>query len=101
LTPAHVVRSIQVSSTSQHTTDNRREQKMNLQEFKSYIKTINDAQIDAIFDEISDKMKRARNPQVKLGYAMALDELVIEKNLKRYDVPCDLTDDELLAELLA
>jgi len=74
---------------------------MNLQEFKSYIKTINVSQIDAIFDEISAKMKRARNPQIKLGYAMALDELVIEKNLKRYDAPCDLTDDELLAELLA
>jgi hypothetical protein len=74
---------------------------MNLQEFKSYIKTINVEQIDAIFDEISAKMKRARNSQVKLGYAMALDELVIEKNLKRYDAPCDLTDDELFAELLA
>jgi hypothetical protein len=74
---------------------------MNLKEFKSYIKTINVEQIDAIFDEISAKMKRARNPQVKLGYAMALDELVIEKNLKRYDAPCDLTDDELFAELLA
>ena len=75
-------------------------QKMNLQEFKSYIKTINAEQIDAIFDEISAKMKRARNPQVKLGYAIAIDELVIAKNLKLNPVD-DVTDDELYADLLA
>ena len=73
---------------------------MNLQEFKFYIKTINVEQIDAIFDEISAKMKRARNPQMKLGYAIALDELVIAKNLKLNPVD-DVSVDELYADLLA
>lgn len=73
---------------------------MNLQEFKSYIKTINISQIDAIFDEISAKMRRARNPQVKLGYAMALDELVIAKNIKLNPVD-NVSVDELYADLLA
>lgn len=73
---------------------------MNLQEFKSYIKTINVEQIDAIFDEISEKMKRALSPQVKLGYAMALDELVIEKNLKLNPVD-NVSVDELYADFLA
>jgi L-cysteine desulfidase len=91
------VRSIQFSSTSQQTD---RSQKMNLQEFKSYIKTINVEQIDAIFDEISEKMKRALSPQVKLGYAMALDELVIEKNLKLNPVD-NVSVDELYADFLA
>jgi hypothetical protein len=74
--------------------------KMNLKEFKSYIKTIDVEQIDAIFDEISAKIKRARSPQVKLGYAMALDELVIVKNLKLNPVD-NVSVDELYADLLA
>lgn len=72
---------------------------MNFQDFKSYIKTLDSSKLDEIFDELNSKLKRARNPQVRLGYAMAIDEVVIEKNLKRYDAPSVLSVDELFSEL--
>lgn len=75
---------------------------MNLETFKTHIKTVNHETLDAYFDEITGKMHRARDPQRKLGYAMALDELVIEAgNRKQGEVECSLSDDELLEQLAA
>jgi hypothetical protein len=53
------------------------------------------------------KLFRARDPRIKLGYAMALDALAQESEMRRRGyAPHDgdtetMTDNELLAELMA
>ena len=74
---------------------------MNLAQFKTHIRSISVKELDAYFDELTLKLSRARSPQVKLGYSIALAELVIEKGLRKYSSADDkeMTLDEILAEL--
>lgn len=72
---------------------------MNLTSFEKYIKTVTKKELDAIFASESERLKRARSPASRLGIAMALDMLVIESNMRKPHPPCELTEDELLAEL--
>jgi hypothetical protein len=78
---------------------------MNLNEFKVWIKTVSGEVLDSTFDEISAKLGKARNPAIKAGYAIALDELALEKDFRRAgygpitDADRAITDDELFAEL--
>ena len=77
---------------------------MNLIAFRRHIKTVDHATLDAYFDQISADAKRARSPARKLGYALALDALVIESRLRKTAPSADasaMTDDESLAELAA
>lgn len=77
---------------------------MNMQQFKTHIRTIPVEALDDYFDQISAKMNRARNQNYRLGYALALDELVIEKNLRQFTLcPASeaMSDDQLLAALSA
>lgn len=82
-----------------------------LSEFRVHITRQPKATLDAYFSEIEGKMHRARAADIKLGYALALDALVQEAEMRARgyaapdgDAPSrldDLTDDELLAELTA
>jgi hypothetical protein len=45
-------------------------------------------------------MQRARNPQIRLGYALIIENLELQKFIKTTE-PCDMSDEELLAELTA
>ena len=74
--------------------------KMTLEQIINQIRKMDVATIDATHDDITKKMKRARNPQIRLGYAIILENLELQKFIKTTE-PCDLTDDELLAELAA
>lgn len=80
---------------------------MNLNQFKVYIKSVSNKELDSLFDEISAKHAKARKLDIIAGYAIALDELALEKDFRRAGYgPIDpetakMTDDELLAELLA
>lgn len=53
-----------------------------LDTFKKYIKTIPKVELDQIFDELTEKCLRARSPARKLGYALMLDECVIEAQMR-------------------
>lgn len=74
---------------------------MNMQQFKTHIRSVTIEELDTYFDQISAKLDRARNPQIIAGYAIALDELVIEKGMRKYDTDKynELTLDEILEEL--
>ena len=82
-----------------------------LSEFRVHITRQPKATLDAYFSDIQSKMHRARAADIKLGYAMALDALVQEAEMRARgyaapdgDAPSsldDLSDDELLAELMA
>lgn len=56
---------------------------MNLNEFKSWIKTVSVETLDSTFNEIFVKYNNARNPAIIEGYAIALDELILEKDFRR------------------
>lgn len=73
---------------------------MTLEQIVNQIRQMDVATIEATHDDITKKMKRARNPQIRLGYAIILENLEFQKFVKTTE-PCDLTDDELLAELAA
>lgn len=73
---------------------------MTLEQIVNQIRQMDVATIEATHDDITKKMKRARNPQIRLGYAIILENLELQKFIKTTE-PCDLTDDELLAELAA
>lgn len=73
---------------------------MTLEQIINQIRKMDVATIDATHDDITKKMKRARNPQIRLGYAIILENLELQKFIKTTE-PCDLTDDELLAGLAA
>lgn len=74
---------------------------MNLQAFRAHVKTVSIETLDTYFDQITAKAAKARAPAVRLGYALALDELVIEKAMRAYDNPAasNLTLDEILDQL--
>lgn len=74
---------------------------MNLEEFRAHIRTVDHATLDAYHDELSGKKRRARDPQRRLGYALALDMLCEESELRRPIPPeiAALSDDELAAAL--
>jgi hypothetical protein len=77
---------------------------MNLSAFRVHIKTCDHATLDAYHDEIRAKASRARSPATRLGYALALDELAIESEIRRQPVDAEaagMNDDELLAALTA
>lgn len=75
---------------------------MNLQAFRSHIKTVPHATLDAYHDELAAKLARSKVPERRMGYALALDELVIEVGMRRTadNLPMP-SDDELLAALSA
>lgn len=73
---------------------------MTLEQIVNQIRQMDVATIEATHEDITKKMKRARNPQIRLGYAIILENLEFQKFVKTTE-PCDLTDDELLAELAA
>ncbi len=73
---------------------------MNLASFEKYIKTISKEELDEIFDETTAKATKAKSPARRLGYALALDMLVIESNMRKPCPECNLSEDELLKELL-
>ena len=54
-----------------------------LESFKAYIKTLSDDDLSAYGAEIEQKMYRARNPQMVLGYAMGIEEITTEINLRK------------------
>ena len=73
-----------------------------LESFKSYIKTLSDDALSTYGAEIEQKMYRARNPQMVLGYAMGIEEITLEINLRKYPISKEvesLSDEELLNEL--
>lgn len=82
-----------------------------LSEFRAHIARQPKATLDAYFSEIEALHQKARAADIRLGYAMALDALVQEAEMRARgyaapdgDVPSSLdamTDDELLAELMA
>lgn len=72
---------------------------MNLASFKTHIKTVSHATLDEYHADLTTRLASARAPARRLGYAMALDMLCIEAEMRK---PCDLpemTDEELLAAL--
>ena len=71
---------------------------MTLEQIVDQIRQMDVATIDATHDDITRKIKRARNPQIRLGYAIILENLELQKFIKTTE-PCDMTDEELLAEL--
>lgn len=74
---------------------------MNLQTFKRHIKTVPHKTLDQYFDEITVKASRARSPQTRLGYALALEQMAVESQM-RQPVAAEieaLSDDELLEAL--
>lgn len=71
-----------------------------LESFKAYIKTLSDDDLSAYGAEIEQKMYRARNPQMVLGYAMGIEEITTEINLRKYPLSDEnLSDEELLKQL--
>ena len=73
-----------------------------LESFKSYIKTLSDDDLSTYGAEIEEKMYRARNPQIILGYAMGIEEITLEINLRKYPISKEvesLSHEELLIEL--
>jgi hypothetical protein len=74
---------------------------MNLTTFKSHIKTVSQTTLNGYHDEIAAKLAKAKSPAARLGYALALDELCIESEMRK---PCDMpemSDEEMLAMLAA
>lgn len=75
---------------------------MNLTKFEAHIKTVSHKTLDQYFDEITVKASRARSPQTRLGYALALEEMAIESEMRKAPVSAEieaLSDDELLNAL--
>jgi hypothetical protein len=73
---------------------------MTLEEIVNQIRQMDVATIEATHADISKKMQRARNPQIRLGYALIIENLELQKFIKTTE-PCDMSDEELLAELTA
>jgi len=71
---------------------------MTLEEIVNQIRKMDVATIEATHADISKKMQRARNPQIRLGYALIIENLELQKFIKTTE-PCDMSDEELLAEL--
>jgi hypothetical protein len=82
---------------------------MNLTQFRVWVYKQDTKTLDQTFDELTAKLKRCRTPARRLGYALALDSLVMAKeNLRLYGpLPKKLltldeilmSDDDLLREL--
>ncbi len=73
---------------------------MTLEQIVNQIRQMNVATIDATHDDITKKLKRARNPQIRLGYAIILENLEFQKFIKTTE-PCDMTDAQMLEALAA
>lgn len=73
---------------------------MTLEQIVNQIRQMDVATIEATHADISKKMQRARNPQIRLGYALIIENLELQKFIKTTE-PCNMSDDELLAELAA
>jgi hypothetical protein len=75
---------------------------MNADQFRAHIATVGSQTLDKYFDEITEKLAKARSTERAAGYAQALDDLIIEANLRLFTPDADtlcLTDGELLAAL--
>jgi hypothetical protein len=73
---------------------------MTLEQIVNQIRKMDVATIEATHNDITKKLRRARNPQIRLGYAIILENLELQKFIKTTEF-CDLTDAELLAEIAA
>ena len=75
---------------------------MNLNSFRTYIRTVSQADLDASYDQVTGMLRRSRSPASRAGCVLALDALVIESNMRRTAPTAEIemmSDDELLAEL--
>ncbi len=70
--------------------------------FKKYIKTLTIEELNDYGKDLEQKIKNARSPSVKLGYAMGIDAIFIEIAMREVSQESlEMSDDELLAELLS
>jgi hypothetical protein len=70
--------------------------------FKSYIKTLTIEELNDYGKDLEQKIKNARSPSVKLGYSMGIDAILIEIAMREISQESlEMSDDELLAELLS
>jgi len=74
---------------------------MGLTEFQQYIKTQSVEQLHAIGLELEGKLKRARKPDIKLGYATAIDLVTCEIEMRKpLVVDIEFTSDQDLLDAL-
>ena len=75
---------------------------MNAQQFRAHIATVDSQTLDVLFEHLTHELANALTPAHAAGYEQALDDLIIEANLRLFtpddDTLC-LTDGELLAAL--
>lgn len=74
----------------------------NLQDFRSYIRTLSDTELEKVGAQLEDEIKRKRDPARRLGHALFIDEVIIEKQMRANPLPDDIeamTLDEIMAEL--
>jgi len=74
---------------------------LGLEEFQQYIKTQSEKELNEIGLELQGKIKRARKPDIKLGYAIAIDLVICEIKMREPLPPESgtMTNEELLAAL--
>ena len=75
-----------------------------LESFKTYIKTLSDSDLLEYGAEIEKKISRCRDPQIKLGYSMGLEEIYMETCMRKYPVSeetLEMSDEELLQHIFA
>lgn len=75
-----------------------------LESFKSYIKNLSDSDLLKYGAEIEKKISRCRDPQIKLGYSMGLEEIYMETCMRKYPVSEEtlkMSDEELLQHIFA
>ena len=73
----------------------------NLETFKTYIKTLSNSELPVYGAQLENQYKRARTPETRLGYAIGMEEISIEIEMRKpVSGEIDaLSDDELLAAL--
>lgn len=74
---------------------------MNLENFTKHIKTVDAGTLDEYESELRAKLKRARAPEWRLGYEIALERIHIERKMREPLSPevASLSDDQLFEEL--
>ena len=73
-----------------------------LEQFKTYIKPLTDSELEAVGHQLEGEIKRSRNPEIKLGQSMMIDEVLIEQRMRSTPIDCDIeemSDEQLLFEL--
>jgi hypothetical protein len=75
---------------------------MNLDQFRAHIMAVDDDTLRAYHEDLRGRLARSRSPARQMGYAIALDDLTAELEMRRYVPSADvasMSDDELLAAL--